>query len=70
MYGQLDVAILNFANDPKSKWIFHVELCLKKIKLVPMQGMQAHRENRGTAPLILTLGTRWGRVVNFMSRLL
>jgi len=33
-----------------------------------MHSMQAHRDSRGTSPLILTLGTRWGWVVNFMSR--
>ena len=32
----------------------------KKIKVVPMHSMQADRGRRGTAPLILTLGTRWG----------
>jgi len=30
--------------------------------------MNAHSGNRGTAPLILNLGTRWGWVVNFRRR--
>jgi hypothetical protein len=56
---RLDAAILNFANAPTNRWIFQVALCLKKkIEVVPMHSMQADRGSRGTAPLILTLGTR------------
>jgi hypothetical protein len=29
------------------------------IKIFPVHAMKAHRDSRGTAPLILNVGTRW-----------
>jgi len=37
-------------------------------KLAPVYVIWAYRENRGIAPLILILGTRWGWMVNFTPR--
>jgi hypothetical protein len=36
--------------------------------VVPVYVMKAYRRSRGTAPLILNLGTRWRWVVNFMAQ--
>ena len=35
----------------------------RKCKVVPVHAMYVYRENRGMAPLILSLDTRWSSVV-------
>jgi hypothetical protein len=37
-------------------------------KAVPVHAMKTYRNSRRTVPLILTLSTRWSRVVNFTPR--
>jgi len=39
---------------------------MQKHKVFPVQATKAHMGRRVTAPLILILGTRWRRLVNFM----
>jgi hypothetical protein len=40
----------------------------KKDKVFPVHAMKTYRGRRGTAPLVLNIGTRWRWVVNFMPR--
>jgi len=45
-------------------WVPNFSLCSRS-KVVPVHTMRAYCWNRGTAPFILNLGTRWRWVVSF-----
>jgi hypothetical protein len=42
----------------------------REAKVDPLHAIKIYRGNKGTAPLILKLGTRWSQVVSFMPLLL
>jgi len=56
---RLTVPFRNFENAPK-----------KKGKAAPVNTVKIYRDSRRTAPLTLTIGTRWSWVGNMTSRLL
>jgi hypothetical protein len=71
----------NYLHDKKAKWrlrhcilynnIFRNwdHICVvQKDKAVPVHSMKAYTVSRGTAPLILNLGTKWRCVVNIKFR--